>query len=437
MNVLNVVSSMHPKNGGISNLIKNYITIWDDNAHIVKTNVVTVDNPNEVYDNSDRYILLGDALSSRWGYSKKLELWLLDNVANYDVIIVHGLWQYTNYCVGKVISNLKKQGKQTPKVFIMPHGMLDPYFQKASSRLIKAIRNIIYWAVIEKHTINKSDGLLFTCEEEMRLASLTFKGYKPKNTFNVGLGIIPPPKYIKTNQQSFYKKFPTLDGEKFILFLGRIDEKKGIDMLIDAYERIFEIYWSESKLLQKLMIVGPGFDTPYGKVLKKRIESNQFLNEKIVIANMLSGDDKWAAFYESDVFILPSHQENFGIAVAEAMACNKAVLISNKVNIWTEIEQSNSGIVEDDTLVGTVDLLLKWAHLSKEEKIEKCDNAYSVFQNKFNANCTALQLIDILKKNSTPILKKDFFFIKKPEITNQNLQVQNTLKDTTRIFYNN
>ena len=61
-----------------------------------------------------------------------------------------------------------------------------------------------------------------------------------------------------------------MDGEKFILFLGRIDEKKGIDMLIDAYERIYEIYWSESKLLQKLMIVGPGFDTPYGMVLKKK-----------------------------------------------------------------------------------------------------------------------------------------------------------------------
>ena len=106
-------------------------------------------------------------------------------------------------------------------------------------------------------------------------------------------------------------------------------------------------------------------------VLKKRIEGNQFLNEKIVIANMLSGYDKWGAFYESDAFILPSHQENFGIAVVEAMACKKAVLISNKVNTWTDIELSNSGIIEDDTLMGTVDLLLKWAYLSKEEKIRK------------------------------------------------------------------
>ena len=411
---------MHPKNGGISHLLANYIAVWD--ANDISADVVTSDNPDEAYDNSDRYILLGDLKSNRWGFSKKLELWLLDNISNYDVVIVHGLWQYTNYCVSKVISNLKKKDTQTPKVFIMPHGMLDPYFQKANNRLIKAIRNIIYWAVLEKNIINKSDGLLFTCEEEMRLAALTFSGYKPKNTFNVGLGIIPPPKYSKNKQEAFYEKFPALDGEKFILFLGRIDEKKGIDMLVDAYEKISEIYWSESKLLQKLMIVGPGFDTPYGMALKNRIESNQFLSERIVIANMLSGEDKWGAFYESNAFVLPSHQENFGIAIVEAMACKKAVLTTNKVNIWTEIVQSNSGIVEDDTLIGTIDLLLKWGNLNEEEKIEKCDNAYSVFQNKFNANITALQLVDILEMNILPKGKTEFFYKTKSQIANSSFK---------------
>ena len=406
MKLLNVLTSMHPKNGGISHMIANYISVWDVNA--IKADVVTVDNPNEVYHNSDKYILLGDYKSNKWGYSKKLKPWLLDNVEQYDAIIVHGLWQYPNYCVYKLISDLKRKGKQTPKIFIMPHGMLDPYFQKANSRLIKAIRNIIYWNVIEKYTVNNADGILFTCEEEKRLASLTFKGYSQKNIYNVGLGIMPPPAHSKNNQLPFYKKFPALDGQKFILFLGRIDEKKGIDILIDAYEMIANKFYSESKLLQKLMIAGPGFDTPYGLMLKKRIESNEFLSEKIVIANMLTGADKWTSFYESDAFILPSHQENFGIAVAEAMACNKAVLISNKVNIWTEIEETNSGIVDNDTLLGTVDLLLKWAHLNNEEKREKSDNAFALFNTKFNANNTALQLINILKKNITPLVNRDF-----------------------------
>lgn len=407
MKLLNVVTSMHPKNGGISHMIANYISVWGANA--IQADVVTVDNPNEVYDNSHKYILLGHSKSNKWGYSKKLKPWLLDNIDNYDTIIVHGLWQYSNYCVYKLISDLKNKCKQTPKVFIMPHGMLDPYFQKASSRIIKAFRNNIYWAIIEKHAVNNADGLLFTCEEEKRLAALSFKGYHPKKKYNVGLGIMPPPAHRKANQQPFYKKFPALEGEKFILFLGRIDVKKGIDVLIDAYETIFNEFWSESKLLQKLLIVGPGFDTPYGVMLKKRIESNAFLGDKIVIANMLTGVDKWTSFYESDVFILPSHQENFGIAVAEAMACRKAVLISNKVNIWTEIEQANSGIVEDDTINGTVDLLLKWAHLNDEEKREKCNNAYALFDTKFNANRTAQQLINIFKKNITLLVNSEFF----------------------------
>ena len=73
--------------------------------------------------------------------------------------------------------------------------MLDPYFQTTKERKWKSIRNYIYWYLIEKKVIGEADGLLFTCEEEMRLASLTFKQYHPKSTFNVGYGINEPPMF--------------------------------------------------------------------------------------------------------------------------------------------------------------------------------------------------------------------------------------------------
>ena len=75
---------------------------------------------------------------------------------------------------------------------------------------------------------------------------------------------------------------------------------------------------------------------------------------------MLQGDAKWGAFYAAEVFALPSHQENFGVAVAEALACGTPVLISNKVNIWQEIAEDGVGLVEEDDLEGTTRLLERW-----------------------------------------------------------------------------
>eukprot|EP01038_Epipyxis_sp_PR26KG_P002792 gene2792-3964_t len=75
---------------------------------------------------------------------------------------------------------------------------------------------------------------------------------------------------------------------------------------------------------------------------------------------MLRGEQKWGAFYSSEAYLLPSHQENFGIAVAEALGCGLPVLISDKVNIWREIDQARAGMVETDTVDGTERSLRHW-----------------------------------------------------------------------------
>lgn len=118
----------------------------------------------------------------------------------------------------------------------------------------------------------------------------------------------------------------------------------------------------------KLVLAGPGLDTPYGQKIQQMITSSAFLKSNVYLPGMLDGYAKWGAFYGCEAFILPSHQENFGIAVAEALACQKPVLISNQVNIWREIEAAGGGIIEDDTIDGIEHLLLKWNALSKEEK---------------------------------------------------------------------
>ena len=87
--------------------------------------------------------------------------------------------------------------------------------------------------------------------------------------------------------------------------------------------------------------------------------------------------------------MLPSHQENFGIVVPEALACGKPVLISNKVNIWREVEEGDGGIVGDDDLEGTKGLIEQWLEMSVDEREEMGNAAAKVYQNCFRSSAAA------------------------------------------------
>jgi glycosyltransferase involved in cell wall biosynthesis len=112
---------------------------------------------------------------------------------------------------------------------------------------------------------------------------------------------------------------------------------------------------------------------------------------------MVSGDVKWGAFRAADAFILPSHQENFGIAVAEAMACGLPVLISNQVNIWREIQQAEGGIIDVDTQEGTERLIEKWLHTPAERWARMRANAMACFSQRFLIDRTAESFIEAME----------------------------------------
>lgn len=121
---------------------------------------------------------------------------------------------------------------------------------------------------------------------------------------------------------------------------------------------------------------------------------------RVTWTGMLAGDLKWGAFYASEVFCLPSHQENFGIAVAEALACSRPVLISNKVNIWREIEQDGAGFVETDTLDGTVALLQRWLAAAPAELDAMRAAALRCFDQRFQMEQVAQKLVRIVREHS-------------------------------------
>jgi glycosyltransferase involved in cell wall biosynthesis len=115
---------------------------------------------------------------------------------------------------------------------------------------------------------------------------------------------------------------------------------------------------------------------------------------------MLQGDMKWGAFYAAEVFCLSSHQENFGIVVAEALACGKPVLISNKVNIWREIEADKAGFVDADTVDGTVRNFERWLALSTPEYAAMSDRAVVTFKSRFHIDRAAQRLIEIIREHA-------------------------------------
>ena len=137
-------------------------------------------------------------------------------------------------------------------------------------------------------------------------------------------------------------------------------------------------------------------ETEYGKEIQQLAATSKALQASVYFTGMLAGDAKWGAFYATEVFVLPSHQENFGIAVVEALACGKPVLISSQVNIWPEIMEANAGIVEDDTLEGTVKLLEAWLNLPVTDKNLLNSNAVKCYEDYFEIESAAKKFIEML-----------------------------------------
>lgn len=135
------------------------------------------------------------------------------------------------------------------------------------------------------------------------------------------------------------------------------------------------------------------------KKLEKLVDKLD-IRDRVTWTGMLEGDMKWGAFHAAEAFILPSHQENFGIVVAEALACGTPVLITDKVNIWREIKEADAGFVESDTVVGIKKLIEIWISLTPDEKAEKRDNAKRCFDEKFDMVKNIRDLIGIIKKDA-------------------------------------
>jgi glycosyltransferase involved in cell wall biosynthesis len=382
MRLLHVIGSMDPAGGGPCQGIRSLAEQLSGGGHSVE--VVCLDSlrPEYLNERALQIHALGRPRGS-WKYHPRLRPWLERNLPRFDAAILNGLWLYQGLALLRVARDCG-----TP-YFIFPHGMLDPWFQRAAERRMKAARNWLYWKLCEQRVVHRAAGLFFTCAAEMELARGTFQPYRPRREISVGYGVAEPPSLTAEMTGAFFDRCPGLGGQPYFLFLSRIHYKKGIDLLIRAYARLCR--QRGALTVPKLVIAGPGGETDYGKELCQ-LAREVCEPDSIFWPGMLTGPAKWGALGHCEAFVLPSHQENFGIAVAEALACGKPVLISNQINIWQEIDAYGAALVQPDTVSGTAQLLSDWLNLSHAAKVAMGQRARVCFQELYSIEVAARRL---------------------------------------------
>ncbi len=373
MKLLHIICTTDPESGGPIEALQRISAVLMRDGHEI--HVLSLEAPHVTASRRFDFPLVGVGPSlGKYSFTPSLALWVRRNAAEYDAIIVHGLWNYCSAGAWRALRN-----HRTP-YFVFVHGMMDPWFSQKYP--LKHIAKQIYWTLIEGRALHKARRVLFTCGEEMERARGVFRG--PGYREQVVLyGTADPSVDPVEATADFASAFPALKSRRFLLFLSRIHQKKGCDLLMQAFADCI----AEAPSDLDLVMAGP--DRVGWIPDLKEMASRLGIAHRVHWTGMLKGNLKWGAFRSADAMILPSHQENFGFVVAEAMACCTPVLISNKVNIWREVQAAHAGFVEPDTLEGTRNLIRRFVALSAEERATMGRHAREGFLRNFDIEETA------------------------------------------------
>jgi glycosyltransferase involved in cell wall biosynthesis len=379
LKILQLVHTLDPSVGGVAASVFALSRGLARRGHNV--DIVVLDEPSAAWiKNVDLTVhALGSGLTS-YRYSRALLRWLREHGGDYDRVIVNGIWQYLSFAAWR-----RYAGSSIP-YYVFPHGMLDPWFKETFP--LKHFKKWLYWPWAEYRVLRDAAAVIFTCEEERLQARKSFWLYRARENVSP-LGVEASP--ISPNAKSeFLSRYPQLQNTRNFLFLGRLHPKKGCDILLDAFARL------SSRESTSLIMAGPdqiGWETD----LRKQVERLN-LTSRVIFTGMLQGVMKQGAFASADAFVLPSHQENFGISVVEALAAGLPVLISNRVNIWREIDADRAGYIESDDLEGTTRLVERWIGTPPVERETIRENARRCFEQHFAIDRAVDSLLQILNE---------------------------------------
>jgi glycosyltransferase involved in cell wall biosynthesis len=245
-------------------------------------------------------------------------VWLKANVSDFDVVHIHAVFNHACVAAAKAC---RKFG--VPYI-VRPLGTLDPWSMRQ-----RPARKRIFWSLAGKRMLQGSAAVHYTAAGE-KTATEQYLGINHGKVIALG---------VEVNGSSPAKRaaeyFPDLARHKYVLLLSRLDPKKGVEILIDAFKLLKDETW-------RLVVAGDG-PRDYVASLKERAGKS----ERIVFTGWVEGEQKEALLRDAALFALPSRHENFGLSVMEAMARGVPVLVSPHVNLAREIEAAGAGWIVD------------------------------------------------------------------------------------------
>jgi glycosyltransferase involved in cell wall biosynthesis len=369
MKVLHVIPSVSERSGGPATAIVPMCRALREQGIDV---VLLATSQGLTQMNTDRGVYKGVParffpiqLGASFKYSRPLAFWLNENVRDFDVVHIHAVFNHASVAAA---SACRKAG--VPYV-VRPLGTLDPWSMNQ-----KAGRKRIFWTLVGKKMLHGSAAVHYTAAGE-KTATEDYLGINHGRVIPLG---------VEVNGFSQTKKladhFPALAGRSYVLLLSRLDPKKNVEVLIEAFRSLRNDSW-------RLVIAGDG-PREYVETLMQKAAGS----EKIIFTGWVDGEQKEVLFREAALFALPSRHENFGLSVMEAMARGVPVLVSPHVNLAREIEAANAGWVVDidDLNAGLA------AVLENETERALRGKAAHQFSLRYSWQRTATELIDLYRQ---------------------------------------
>ncbi len=330
MKILKVIASLAPRDGGPYKTVPELASALAHRGHSVDIYTTNFDGDHDldvpletpIENQGVRTVYFQVSAPRFWKFSYPLCKALKRDIPSYDIVHIYSLYLFHG-----IVASYYCRKYDVPYI-IQPHGTLDPYLRRRHS-----IRKWIAQAFYEKRNIRGAAAILFNSDEERLLAAPVIGSKTPL--------IVPLGLHLEHYRQlpergSFRSKHPELAGKKMLLFLSRINFKKGLDILIDAFAELIQTTPNVH-----LVIAGPDSEG-YESQVRQWCTSKNLLAH-VTFAGMLSEIDKRSAFVDADLFVLTSYTENFGVTILEALVSGTPVLVSDKVNIWREIVEAKAG----------------------------------------------------------------------------------------------
>jgi glycosyltransferase involved in cell wall biosynthesis len=335
LRILHVISSVSAEKGGPSKAAVELTRSLACRGHQVT--LMTTDLPHETASDLDSvaarvapatFRCFHASTPKSWGFSRALGAALRDEIARFDIVHIHSLYMFHTLAAAATCRRLG-----IPYI-IRPHGTLDPFLERRGT-----FKKAIYRALVEKRNLDHAAAIHYTSKEEMRLAHGPLGIRSPAVV--VPLGVDPAEFADLPDPSVFYRLFPETQGKRVVLFLSRLNFKKGLDVLVAAFAQLSDLRDTH------LVIAGPE-DAGYGDLVRRWV-LERGLTERTTFTGMLRGRDKLAALAAASVFVLPSYTESFGFAVFEALAAGVPSVISEEVHFAHEMELAEAAVVSDCT----------------------------------------------------------------------------------------